>query len=83
MEWKNRGTERRPPQKVAATNAKRWHKTLCYVTRLDVVSFEARKEVANMNDEISLEGPVQLVDGELVVLIPLEEGGAEFVACTT
>jgi hypothetical protein len=38
--------------------------------------------MAKMNDEISLEGPVQLVDGELVVLIPLEEGGAEFVACT-
>ena len=35
-----------------------------------------------MNEEISLEGPVLLVDGELVLLIPLDSGGAEFVACT-
>jgi hypothetical protein len=35
-----------------------------------------------MKKEISLEGPVLLVDGELMLLIPLGEGGAEFVECT-
>jgi hypothetical protein len=30
---------------------------------------------------ISLEGPVLLVDGELMLLIPLSDGGAEFVKC--
>jgi hypothetical protein len=75
-EWKYRGRERRQPQKAAAINAKRWHKTLRYVTRLDVASFERRKEVAKMNDEIALEGPVQFVDGELAVagLLRVEAG---------
>jgi len=35
-----------------------------------------------MNEEISLEGPVLLVDGELMLLIPLSDGGAEFVERT-
>lgn len=32
-----------------------------------------------MKNEISLEGPVLLVDGELMLLIPLTDGGAAFV----
>jgi hypothetical protein len=37
-----------------------------------------------MDDEdvTSLEGPVELVDGKLTLLIPLEEGGDEFVDCS-
>ena len=34
-----------------------------------------------MKEEISLEGPVLLVDGELMLLIPLNDGGAAFVKC--
>ena len=35
-----------------------------------------------MKEEISLEGPVLSVDGELMILIPLSDGGTEFVECT-
>jgi hypothetical protein len=41
-----------------------------------------REEAREMKEEISLEGPVLLVDGELMLLIPLSDGGAEFVECT-
>ena len=34
-----------------------------------------------MKREISLEGPALLVDGELMLLIPLSDGGAAFVKC--
>jgi hypothetical protein len=47
---------------------------------LDVV--KDTKRGSEMNEEISLEGPVQLVDEKLVLLIPLEEGGSEFLECT-
>jgi formylmethanofuran dehydrogenase subunit D len=35
-----------------------------------------------MSDIISLEGPLELMDGELVVCIPLNAGGDKFVALT-
>jgi hypothetical protein len=40
------------------------------------------RRLEKMKEEISLEGPVLLVDGELMLLIPLSDGGAEFVECT-
>lgn len=35
-----------------------------------------------MDDIASLEGPVERIDGKLVVRIPLEAGGDEFVQCS-
>ena len=35
-----------------------------------------------MEGVVQLEGPVLKVDGKLVLVIPLEEGGAEFVDCS-
>ncbi|MBV9888480.1 MAG: hypothetical protein JO119_18205 [Acidobacteria bacterium] len=32
--------------------------------------------------ETSLQGPVLLVNGKLTLMIPLEDGGTEFVACS-
>jgi hypothetical protein len=40
-----------------------------------------RKEDALM-EETSLQGPVLLVNGKLTLMIPLEDGGAEYVACS-
>jgi hypothetical protein len=40
-----------------------------------------RKEDAHM-EETSLQGPVLKVNGKLTLMIPLEDGGAEFVACS-
>ena len=34
-----------------------------------------------MDSVTSLEGPVDLVDGQLVIQIPLDAGGSAFVAC--
>ena len=33
-------------------------------------------------EEASLQGPVLKVNGKLTLMIPLEDGGAEFVACS-
>ena len=33
-------------------------------------------------DVTSLEGPVEKIDGRLVLRIPLDAGGAQFVGCT-
>jgi hypothetical protein len=33
-------------------------------------------------EETSLQGPVLMVNGRLTLMIPLEDGGAEFVACS-
>ena len=33
-------------------------------------------------EETSLQGPVLKVNGKLMLMIPLEDGGAEFVACS-
>ena len=35
-----------------------------------------------MEEVVQLEGPVLKVDGKLMLVIPLEEGGAEFVDCS-
>lgn len=35
-----------------------------------------------MDEVASLQGPVEKIDGKLVLRIPLEAGGAEFVACS-
>jgi len=35
-----------------------------------------------MEEVMSLEGPVLKVNGELLVLIPLEEGGSELIDCS-
>jgi hypothetical protein len=35
-----------------------------------------------MDDAASLEGPVEKVDGKLVLRIPLEAGGDAFIQCT-
>jgi len=35
-----------------------------------------------LNDIVSLEGPVVKRDGQLVLLIPLEEGGEELTECS-
>ena len=34
-----------------------------------------------MDSVTSLEGPIDLVDGQLLLQIPLDAGGAAFVAC--
>jgi len=34
-----------------------------------------------MNDFTSLEGPVEKIDGKLVLRIPMDAGGSEFVDC--
>ena len=41
---------------------------------------QKRKEDAQM-EETSLQGPVLKVNGQLMLLVPLEDGGAEFVDC--
>jgi hypothetical protein len=35
-----------------------------------------------MNDFTSIRGPVEVVDGKLVLLIPLEAGGEELIQCS-
>ena len=35
-----------------------------------------------MDEELSLEGPVLRINGELMLLIPLDAGGAEFMKCS-
>jgi hypothetical protein len=40
-----------------------------------------RKEDAQM-EETSLQGPVLKVNGQLTLMIPLEEGGAKFAECS-
>ena len=35
-----------------------------------------------MDEVASLQGPVELIDGKLVLRIPLEAGGDEFVECS-
>jgi hypothetical protein len=35
-----------------------------------------------MDEELSLEGPVLRINGELMLLIPLEAGGAELMECS-
>lgn len=35
-----------------------------------------------MNEVMSLEGPVLKINGELVLLIPLETGGSELIDCS-
>ena len=35
-----------------------------------------------MEDVMSLEGPVLKVNGELILLIPLADGGAELIECS-
>jgi hypothetical protein len=35
-----------------------------------------------MDEELSLEGPVLRINGEWMLLIPLEAGGAELVECS-
>jgi hypothetical protein len=35
-----------------------------------------------MDDVISLEGPVERIDGKLVLRIPLEAGGDQFIECS-
>jgi hypothetical protein len=40
-----------------------------------------RKEDAPMNEWTELQGPVLKVNGQLMLLIPLEGGEAEFVDC--
>jgi hypothetical protein len=39
------------------------------------------KEDAQM-EETSMQGPVLMVNGKLTLMIPLEDGGAEFAACS-
>jgi hypothetical protein len=39
------------------------------------------KEDAQM-EETSLQGPVLMVNGQLTLMIPLEDGGAELAACS-
>jgi hypothetical protein len=36
----------------------------------------------NNDDVISLKGPVQRIEGKLVLRIPLEAGGAELIECS-
>lgn len=33
-------------------------------------------------EETSLQGPVLMVNGKLTLMIPLEDGGADYVACS-
>ena len=40
-----------------------------------------RNEDALMNEWTELQGPVLKVNGQLMLLVPLEDGGAEFVDC--
>jgi hypothetical protein len=40
------------------------------------------KEGHSMDGELSLEGPVLRINGEWMLLIPLEAGGAELVECS-
>jgi hypothetical protein len=40
-----------------------------------------RKEDAQM-EETSLQGPVLMVNGQLTLMIPLEDGGAELAVCS-
>jgi hypothetical protein len=35
-----------------------------------------------MDDVTSLQGPVEMVDGKLTLLIPLEAGGDQFIECS-
>jgi hypothetical protein len=42
-------------------------------------SFLERKEVTRMDEVMSLQGPVLKINGELVLLIPLEAGGSELI----
>jgi hypothetical protein len=42
---------------------------------------EIGKEVRDMNEGISLEGPLEWRDGQLVLLIPLDAGGSELIEC--
>jgi hypothetical protein len=35
-----------------------------------------------MNAEISLEGPLEYRDGQLVLLIPIDAGGSELIECS-
>jgi len=40
------------------------------------------KEVNAMDEVVQLKGPVLKRDGQLMLLIPLEDGGVEFVECS-
>jgi len=51
------------------------------LSKLKVVRRRIRKEDAPMNEWTELQGPVLKVNGQLMLLIPLEGGGAEFVDC--
>jgi hypothetical protein len=35
-----------------------------------------------MDDVTSLQGPIEKIDGKLTILIPLEDGGNQFIECS-
>ncbi len=41
-----------------------------------------RKEDTQMEEPMSLQGPVLKVNGQLMLLVPLEHGGSELVECS-
>jgi hypothetical protein len=47
-----------------------------------VQQFLEERRHEKMSEEFLLEGPVLLVNGEYVLLIPLNDGGAELVECS-
>jgi hypothetical protein len=51
------------------------------LVRLKELRRRTRKEDALMNEWTELQGPVLKVNGQLMLLVPLEDGGAEFVDC--
>jgi translation initiation factor IF-1 len=54
---------------------------VCVLSKLKVAKRLTRKEDALMNEWTELQGPVLKVNGQLMLLVPLEDGGAEFVDC--
>ena len=54
---------------------------MCVLSKLKVARRLTRKEDALMNEWTELQGPVLKVNGQLMLLVPLEDGGAEFVDC--
>ena len=63
---------------LAAAYAIFWRKE--FLTAADGLK-QKGKEDAQM-EETSLQGPVLMVNGKLTLMIPLEDGAAEFAACS-
>jgi hypothetical protein len=47
-----------------------------------LVVYRAEAKGGRAMEEVSLQGPVLKLNGKLTLMIPLEDGGAEFVACS-